>query len=308
NREPLPRAGIDVPALPAPGHDGITRATIAEVVERFADAPGNASEFWLPVTHDGARAWLEDFTAHRLPLFGRYEDAMAADEPFLFHSVRCPLLNIGLLEVDEVVQSALAARDRVPLASLEGFVRQLIGWREYMRGAYRAMPDLVDANHFALRRRLEPWWYSGRGIPDDLPVPVRTVLERVHQWGYAHHIERLMVLGNWFLLQGYHPHDVYDWFSALFVDAYEWVMVPNVQGMSQYADGGRVATKPYISGGAYLQKMGSWWASPAEARDSVFTSAYWDFLDAHEDQLAGNPRLALPLAQMRKRRSAAEPA
>jgi deoxyribodipyrimidine photolyase-related protein len=170
------------------------------------------------------------------------------------------------------------------------------------------MPALKHANHFALTRQLEPWWYTGRGIPDDLPVPVRTVLERVHRWGYAHHIERLMVLGNWFLLQGYDPHEVYEWFSALFVDAYDWVMVPNVQGMSQYADGGRVATKPYISGGAYLQKMGSWWPSPAAARNSELTGAYWRFLEEHEDQLAGNPRLALPLAQLRQRRAAGESA
>lgn len=301
NREPLPKGGIDVPPPPVPAHDEITRGVIAEVAERFPDAPGDPAEFWLPVTTDAARDWLEDFVAQRLERFGRYEDAMAADEPFLFHSLVSPLLNIGLLTVDEVV-AAVAAHPEAPLASREGFIRQVIGWREYMRGAYRAMPALMTANHFALMRTLEPWWYTGDGIPDDLPVPVRTVLERVLRWGYAHHIERLMVLGNWFLLQGYHPREVYDWFSALFVDAYEWVMVPNVQGMSQYADGGRVATKPYISGGAYLQKMGSWWGSAAEARDSAFTGAYWDFLDAHEEQLSGNPRLSLPLAQMRKRR------
>ncbi len=308
NREPLPRDGITVPALPAADHDEITREVISDVAEHFAEAPGDPAAFWLPVTPDAARAWLEDFAAHRLALFGRYEDAMTADEPFLFHSVLSPLLNIGLLRVDEVIDAALAAREAVPLAALEGFVRQVIGWREYMRGAYRAMPQLAEANHFALTRRLEPWWYTGRGIPDDLPVPVRTVLDRVHRWGYAHHIERLMVLGNWFLLQGYDPREVYDWFSAMFVDAYEWVMVPNVKGMSQYADGGRVATKPYISGGAYLQKMGSWWPSAAAARDSAFTTAYWKFLDEHEDQLAGNPRLAMPLAQMRKRRAPAESA
>lgn len=302
NREPLPRDGVAVPELKTPERDEITRTAIAEVAERFVDAPGDPSEFWLPVTPDAARQWRDDFVSHRLAHFGRYEDAMAAAEPFLFHSVLSPLLNIGLLTVEEVVKAALGARDRVPLASLEGFVRQVIGWREYMRGAYRAMPRLRGENHFALTRTLEPWWYTGSGLPDDLPVPVRTVLERVHRWGYAHHIERLMVLGNWFLLQGYDPRGVYEWFSALFVDAYEWVMVPNVQGMSQYADGGRVATKPYISGGAYLQKMGSWWGSAAEARESEFTGAYWRFLESHEDQLAGNPRLALPLAQMRKRR------
>lgn len=308
NREPLPKGGIDVPPPPVAETDEITRQVIAEVADRFPDAPGDPAGFWLPVTPEAAGAWLDDFVSRRLALFGRYEDAMAADEPFLFHSLLSPLLNIGLLTVDEVVDAALGAREDVPLAALEGFLRQVIGWREYMRGAYRAMPGLIDANHFGLNRRLEPWWYTGRGIPDDLPVPVRTVLERVHRWGYAHHIERLMVLGNWFLLQGYDPREVYEWFCALFVDAYEWVMVPNVQGMSQFADGGRVATKPYISGGAYLQKMGSWWATAADARDSAFTSAYWGFLEEHEDRLAGNPRLALPLAQMRKRRAAVDSA
>ncbi|TQK20329.1 deoxyribodipyrimidine photolyase-related protein [Microbacterium sp. SLBN-154] len=302
NRHPLPSGGVPIPALPEARHDGITREVMALVADRFADHPGDAADFWLPVTAPGAREWLASFVAERLELFGRYEDAMAADEPFLFHAVISPFLNVGLLRAEEVVRAAVAHRDAVPIASLEGFVRQVIGWREYMRGSYRAEPALIDANHFELTRPLEDWWYTGTGIPDDLPTPVRVVLERVHRWGYAHHIERLMVLGNWFLLQGYHPRAVFDWYSALFIDAYEWVMVPNVQGMSQYADGGGVATKPYVSGGAYLQKMGRWWGSDREARDSVFTSAYWAFLDRHEAKLAGNPRLNMPLAQMRRRR------
>ncbi len=301
NRRPLPRGGLAIPRLPIPEPDALTRAVMGEVAEAFPDHPGDACRFWLPVTPDGARAWLEDFVTHRLASFGPYEDAMAADEPFLFHSVLSPLLNIGLLRVDDVVEAALAARDDVPLTSLEGFLRQVIGWREYMRGAYRAAPGMREANYFGLTRQLEPWWYTGRDVPGDLPVPVRTVLERVHRWGYAHHIERLMVLGNWFLLQGYHPRAVFDWFSALFVDAYDWVMVPNVLGMSQYADGGGVATKPYISGGAYLQRMGSWWPSEQAARDSGWTAAYWEFLAAHEAKLADNPRLKLPLAQVRRR-------
>ncbi|ANG86332.1 cryptochrome/photolyase family protein [Microbacterium aurantiacum] len=300
NREPLPKGGIDIPPLPPLEHDDITREVISEIAERFPDHPGDPARFWLPVTPDEARGWLADFVARRLAQFGPYEDAMAADEPFLFHSILSPALNIGLLTVDEVIEAATDA-EGVPLNSLEGFVRQVIGWREYMRGAYRAWPHLRDANHFALRRELDSWWYDGVGIPEDLPVPVRTVLERVLATGYAHHIERLMVLGNWFLLQGYAPRAVFEWFSALFVDAYEWVMVPNVQGMSQYADGGGVATKPYISGGAYLQRMGSWWPTQKAARESTFTTAYWDFLEAHEERLRENHRMAVPLAQMRKR-------
>jgi deoxyribodipyrimidine photolyase-related protein len=306
NREPLPKSGLEVPAPPELVHDDITRQVITETAERFGDHPGDPADFWLPVTPAEARSWLAAFVEHRLPLFGRYEDAMAAEEPFLFHSLVSALLNIGLLRVDEVVAAAVGARERVPLPSLEGFVRQVIGWREYMRGAYRAWPALIDANYFGLTRSLEPWWYTGLDIPDEVPPPVRTVLERVHRWGYAHHIERLMVLGNWFLLEGYNPREVFDWYSALFVDAYEWVMVPNVQGMSQYADGGGVATKPYVSGGAYLQRMGSWWPNARDARESDYTRGYWRFLEQHEHLLDHNPRLALPLAQARKRRDERE--
>lgn len=303
NRKPLPKKGVEIPALPAPEHDEITAAVIAEVDERFPGHPGRAADFWLPVTPAASRHWLDVFVAERLHDFGRYEDAMKADEPFLFHAVISPMLNIGLLTVDEVI--AAVTRTDAPLASVEGFVRQVIGWREYMRGMYRAHPKLERVNALHLEKSVETYWYSGEGVPSDLPVPVRTVLERVHQWGYAHHIERLMVLGNWFLLQGYAPSEVNRWFLALFVDAYDWVMVPNVMGMSQYADGGFVATKPYVSGGAYLQKMGSWWPTAQDAKDSAFTEAYWAFLERHEDALAGNHRLSLPLAQMRKRREAA---
>ncbi len=279
NRHPLPRDKktkahtLDIPRLPIPEPDDITRSAI------------------------------DDFVARRLTDFGRFEDAMDAEEPFLFHSVLSPLINIGLLTAAEVVDRV--ERADAPLESREGFIRQVIGWREYMRGAFRAQPRLEDANFFHFTRTLEAWWYTADEIPDDIPEPVRTVLERVHEYGYAHHIERLMVLGNWFLLQGYDPREVYEWFSALFVDAYDWVMVPNVQGMSQFADGGRVATKPYIAGGAYLQRMGSWWPGAKAAQEDAFTEAYWQFLDTNEDQLADNPRLAIPLAQMRKRRDTA---
>jgi deoxyribodipyrimidine photolyase-related protein len=305
NRHPLPKRGLTIPALPTVERDEITERTIAEVSERFAGHPGDAADFWLPVTPEVAADWLATFVAERLHDFGRYEDAMASDEPFLFHSVLSPLLNIGLVTVQQVVDAALAAAvDDVPLASIEGFLRQVIGWREYMRGMYRAHPVLEETNFLGQERRLEGWWYTGEDVPDHLPEPVRTVLARVHRWGYAHHIERLMVLGNWFLLQGYEPGEVTRWFSALFVDAYEWVMVPNVRGMSQYADGGLVGTKPYISGGAYLQRMGSWWPSAQAAKESAFTDAYWRFLDENEERLADNSRLARPLAQMRARREA----
>lgn len=303
NREPLPKGGIEIPPLPEPRHDELTRATINEVRTRFASHPGDARDLWLPVTRRSALRWLQRFVDERLPSFGRYEDAMQRDEPVLFHSVLTPMLNVGLLHPQEVVDAVLERGGDVPLASLEGFLRQIVGWREHMRGMYRAHPELEHANALELDRELEDWWYTLEDVPLTLPEPVRVVLQRVHALAYAHHIERLMVLGSWMLLQGYAPRSVNRWFLSLFVDAYPWVMVPNVMGMSQFADGGLVGTKPYVSGGAYLQRMGRWWGSDRAARDSAFTDAYWAFLERHEDVLRGNHRLSRPLAQMRQRRA-----
>lgn len=303
NREPLPKGGIVVPALPEPRHDDLTRATIDEVRTRFADHPGDARDLWLPVTRRSALHWLQRFVDERLPDFGRSEDAMHRDEPVLFHSVLTPMLNVGLLHPQEVVDAALERSGDVPLASLEGFVRQIVGWREHMRGMYRGHPELEQANALELDRELEDWWYSLDDVPLTLPEPVRVVLQRVHALAYAHHVERLMVLGSWMLMQGHAPASVHRWFLSLFVDAYPWVMVPNVFGMSQFADGGIVGTKPYVSGGAYLQRMGRWWSSDRAAQESAITDAYWAFLERHEAALDGNHRLARPLAQMRQRRA-----
>lgn len=299
NRLPLPKGGINIPALPVLTHDDMTRAVIKEVATRFADYPGDASRFWLPVTHAEADAWLDDFIAQRFSQFGPYEDAMAEDEAFLFHSVLSPLINNGLLSVQQVIDAALAAFEKqtADLSTVEGFIRQIIGWREYMYGLYVTQPDMKQANFFGFDKQLEDWWFTGEGIPETLPLPVKKALQRAHRYGYNHHIERLMVLGNWFLLNEYDPASVYRWFSALYVDAYEWVMVPNVMGMSQYADGGKTATKPYISGSNYLQKMGRWWPSAEAARDSEFTTLYWRFLQRQHDKLKGNFRMSLVLKQ-----------
>ena len=304
NRQALPKTGITISALPELHHDEITQAVIAEIAIRFADHPGDAAQFWLPVTHAGADAWLDDFIAQRFAQFGPYEDAMAEDEAFLFHSVLSPLLNNGLLSVQQVIDAAVSAfeNDAVTLSTIEGFIRQLIGWREYMYGLYVTQPGMKQANYFGFDKQLEDWWFTGAGIPAELPLPVKTALQRAHRYGYNHHIERLMVLGNWFLLNEYDPASVYRWFSSLYVDAYEWVMVPNVMGMSQYADGGKTATKPYISGGNYLQKMGRWWPSAEAARDSEFTTLYWRFLQRQHDKLKNNFRMSLVLKQAQARK------
>ncbi len=297
NQKPLPKTGVTIPQLSPHPHDKNTQAVIELVDKMFPTNPGDGSKFWLPTDFKTSDAWLEDFTNTRLALFGVYEDASKNGEAFLFHSVLSPLINIGLLTPDVVIKRALAAYQNgsLPLNSVEGFVRQILGWREYMHGMYVQTPELMNANYFGFTKQLESWWYDKSFEQQQLPVPVKSVLRTVHLYGYNHHIERLMVLGNWFLLNEYDPKSVYKWFSSMYVDAYEWVMVPNVQGMSQYADGGILATKPYISGGNYLQKMGSWWPSLDEAKNSDYNKLYWAFLIKHREKLKNNFRMGIVL-------------
>ncbi|MFW5703890.1 MAG: cryptochrome/photolyase family protein [Patescibacteria group bacterium] len=311
NRKPLPKgsswdsttSGIEIPKIAIPEPTAQVHAVTARVDELVPENPGETSGFWLPVTRAAALSWLTTFIDERLPCFGTYEDAMAQGEPFLFHSVLSPLLNIGLLTPDEAVDAAIRAYTSgvAPLNAVEGFVRQILGWREYMRGVYWEKDDLMEANFFGFNRELEDWWYTTAYTHQKLPIPLHEVLHTVHTYGYCHHIERLMVLGNWFLINEYNPKSVFRWFQSMFVDAYEWVMVPNVQGMSQYADGGFVATKPYIAGGNYLEKMGHWWGSAKKAKESQYTRRYWQFLKNNQDKLANNHRMKMVLAMARKR-------
>ncbi|MBC7459671.1 cryptochrome/photolyase family protein [Candidatus Saccharibacteria bacterium] len=305
NRQALPKSGIAIPPLPSIKADDITKSVMQSIDALFPNNPGASNNFWLPVTHKSADEWLDNFMTYRFDQFGPYEDAMQNGEAFLFHSVLSPLINCGLLSVDQVINAALTTygQDDARLASVEGFIRQLIGWREYMYGIYLSQPDLKEANYFGLTKELEDWWYTDAALQQDLPPPVLGALKTVYTYGYNHHIERLMVLGNWFLLNNYSPKSVYRWFSSLYVDAYEWVMVPNVMGMSQYADGGKTATKPYISGGNYLQKMGRWWPTTKSAQQSEFTQLYWEFLDRHYELLQSNFRMALVLKQVAARRN-----
>ncbi len=249
---------------------------------RYPENPGELHPDRYPTTHAEARealAWFVDFA---LPLFGPYQDAMRRDESFLFHSALSPALNAGLLTPREVLDAVLAAAD-IPLATVEGFVRQLVGWREFMRLTYLKVGRHQRTRN-ALRhvRPLPPGFWSGTTGP----VAVDGVVKRVLRTGYAHHIERLMVLSNAMLLLEVDPDEVYRWFMSLFVDAYDWVMVPNVYGVGQFADGGMVSTKPYIAASSYLTKMGDW------AADPVLDALYWRFVHRHRDLLLGNARLA----------------
>lgn len=291
--------------------DHITRQVIAELAVACPNAIGSADHFDLAVTREQALAALDDFIAHRLPAFGPFEDAMSVEHELLFHSQLSPLLNIGLLDPLETAQAAVAAyqRGHAPLASVEGFVRQIIGWREYIYYRYwELMPDLLQANAWGAERPLPEWYWTGKTRMRCLSH----VIKRVLRSGYCHHIERLMVLCNFALLAGVRPQAVNDWFLECYVDAYEWVVTPNVIGMGLNADGGRTATKPYIASAAYIDKMsdyckGCFYDCKARVgpRACPFNTLYWNFLITHEERLRANPRLGPAVLGLR-RLSAAE--
>lgn len=299
NRKPLPKS-VAIPSITMPKPSKHRPEVLRLVNTYFKDNPGDNDINWLPVNHRQAIEWLDDFIKNRFSNFGNYEDAMQKDEVFLFHSALSPLLNIGLLHPSEVIQKALEAN--VPLASKEGFIRQIIGWREFMFGLYNFYPSSwKQSNYFNNSKTItKEWWTLDADKFDELPL--KAVISRLKKYGYSHHIERLMVLGNYMLLSEYNPREVLDWFMSMYVDAYDWVMVPNVIGMSQYADGGidkkGFATKPYISGANYLQKMGKWWATK-ELESSKWTELYWKFLSKHKQKLSTNYRL-LPLLNNKK--------
>lgn len=247
--------------------------------------PNDAS--FYPTTFDEAERWLQDFFIYRFALFGRYEDAMIGSQHVLFHSVLSPLLNIGLLTPQHVIDCTLdaAVAYAIPINSLEGFIRQIIGWREYIRLLYERE---------GRKQRTRNYWKFNRPVPDSFRqgttgiTPVDTVIKKVVQSGYSHHIERLMVMGNFMMLCEFHPDEVYRWFMELYADAYDWVMVPNTYGMTQFSDGGLMMTKPYISGSNYLLKMGDWKRGSWEG---VWDALFWRFMQVHRSFFEQNPRL-----------------
>ena len=286
NRKKLPRnvTPPDMPWLEPTGH---VPEVIALVAANFPDHPGNAAEFQWPTTRVEARAWLDDFVAHRLELFGPYEDAMTTRSSTVFHSVLSPCMNLGLLTPGEIIECVVAAADSVPLQSLEGFVRQVIGWREFIRGVYRVHGEQQEQGNFwEHERELTIAWYEGTtGI-----LPLDDAILTAQRYGWTHHIPRLMVLGNLMTLCEIQPQSAHRWFMEMFVDSSEWVMGPNVYGMGLFSDGGIFATKPYICGSNYLIKMSDYGKGPW---CDVVDGLYWRFIDRHREFFAGNPRLAL---------------
>jgi deoxyribodipyrimidine photolyase-related protein len=294
NRRPLPK-GLQPPAVLGFAPDAETREVMGEV-EAAGHGVGSAKGFDLAVTRQQARAALDDFVAHRLADFGPYEDAMSRQHATLFHSVLSPYLNIGLLEPMDLIAAAETAyhAGEVPINSAEGFIRQVLGWREYVYGQYwRLMPGLSQANAWGARRPLPQFFWSG-----DTPMNcLGHAIGRALDSGYTHHIERLMVICNFCLLAGIEPQAVNDWFLTAYVDAYEWVVVPNVLGMGLNADGGQIATKPYIASANYVNRMSDYCRDcrfehkQRSGRDACpFNLLYWNFLLSHEATLRANPR------------------
>jgi deoxyribodipyrimidine photolyase-related protein len=312
NREAFgPQGPGAVPPRTTFAPDEITRDVIALVETRFAQHPGTLASFAWPVTRAQALQALQMFVDQRLPLFGRYEDAMWPGEPWLYHSQLSAALNLKLLTAREVVQAAEAAyrAGKAPLESAEGFIRQILGWREYVRGIYwTQMPGYAELNALEASQDLPAWYWTG----DTDMACLREALTQTLAHGYAHHIQRLMVTGLFTLLLGVRPQQVHAWYLSVYVDAVEWVELPNTLGMSQYGDGGLMASKPYVATGKYIQRMGGGCAGcrydPAERtgeRACPYTTLYWDFLMRHEKRLAKNARMALQVKNV-ARLSAAE--
>jgi len=286
--------------MPAPlrfAPDAITREVLDLVAVRFPDHFGDLEPFWFATTRAEAEAAFAHFLRHALPQFGTYQDAMLTSEKFLYHAVVSPYLNVGLLDPLDMCRAVEAEwqAGRVPLNSAEGFIRQIIGWREYVRAIYWwKMPDYAQSNALEAHRPLPSFYWSAN---TDMAC-VRACVTQTREEAYAHHIQRLMVTGNFALLAGVDPHALHEWYLAVYADAYEWVELPNTIGMSQFADGGLLASKPYVASGAYIDRMSDYCGScrysvkAKEGPDACpFNLLFWDFVARHKDRLARNPRM-----------------
>lgn len=246
-------------------------------------------DFIYPTTFEESRAWLKQFLQSRFAEFGDFEDALVGKEHILHHSILTPMMNVGLLTPKEILDETIlfANENAIPLNSLEGFVRQILGWREFIRGVYETKgTEERTTNYWKFKRKIpKSFWNGTTGI-----APVDDTIKKVLANSYCHHIERLMVLGNFMLLCEFDPDEVYRWFMELFIDSYDWVMVPNVYGMSQFADGGLMATKPYISGSNYLMKMSDYKKGEWQL---IWDGLFWRFMHTHRDFFLKNPRLSM---------------
>jgi len=297
NRKP---ASVDL-FMPRPKEaapDAVTRNVLALVEGRFDNHFGDLAPFWFAVTRKDAEAAFDDFVEAALPLFGDYQDAMLIGQPFLYHSVVSLYLNCGLLDPMRVCRAVEAAwrAGKAPLNAAEGFIRQIIGWREFVRGIYwLKMPGYGRSNFFGHHRPLPDfYWTAETGMEC-----VKAAVTQTREQAYAHHIQRLMITGNFALLAGVDPHELHEWYLSVYVDAYEWVELPNTVGMSQFADGGLLASKPYAASGAYIDRMSNYCGAcgyDVKRRTGPnacpFNALYWDFLARSREKIRANPRMA----------------
>ncbi|GAB4360508.1 MAG: cryptochrome/photolyase family protein [Bryobacter sp.] len=299
NRGAFPKSGPGT--LPAPRRfppDALTQEVLALVEQTFPQHPGKLQHFDWPVTAAQAHQALEDFVAHRLGSFGTFQDAMWTGEPWLYHSRISTCLNLKLLDPREACMAAEDAyrRGQAPLAAVEGFIRQILGWREYVRGIYWLyMPEYLERNALAANQPLPKFYWTGETDMECLRQAIGQTLE----YGYAHHIQRLMVTGLFALLLGVEPKQVHEWYLAVYVDAVEWVELPNTLGMSQFADGGVMASKPYAATGKYIDRMSNYCRNCVHSpEDCAFTALYWDFLLRNEEKLKQVGRMDMQLRNL----------
>jgi len=305
NRKP-PKSEMEFPEALKFEPDNITRSVMKLVDDAFETRMGKTDEFFYAVTRDAALESLDYFTQNQLSRFGDYQDAMVTDQPFMFHSLISPYINAGLLSPLEVCESVETAyRDgKAPINAVEGYIRQIIGWREYVRGIYwLEMPGYEMQNYLEADRKLPDFYWTGETDMHCLSQTISQTLE----YAYAHHIQRLMITGNFAMLIGVDPYDVHEWYLSVYLDAFEWVELPNTLGMSQYGDGGLLGSKPYASSGSYINRMSNYCKDCAyNVKDRVgekacpFNALYWHFLDRNKEKLQGNNRLAMPYRNLEK--------
>jgi len=295
NRKKIPN-NLDVPMIEEFKDDSLVSEVKKMVDKFFPNHPGDVNNFWLGTSRKDALKAVDAFINKKITNFGDYEDAVRKNDPFLFHSILSPYLNIGLITPKEIIEKILNANSqkKIPLNSLEGFIRQVIGWREFMRGIYQNYSnDLEKTNFFKHKRKLTDDWYNGTTGID----PIDDAIKDVIKYGYTHHIIRLMHLSNVMNLSQLHPNEIYKWFMEMFVDSSDWVMSPNVYGMGTFSDGGIFSTKPYICGSNYIIKMSNYkkghWSD-------ILDGFYWNFIDTNFEVLSKNPRMGMVMMSYRK--------
>ena len=284
NRKKLPK-DIQIPAMPVANETNHTKNLKKDIKQIFKSHPGDVDNFWLPTTHKDSIKWLDYFIAKKFNLFGDYEDAVDTDNNFLFHSALSPMINLGLITPELIIERIKKVENKIKINSYEGYIRQIIGWREFIRGIYQNYDKILEENNFFKHKNsLTQKWYDGTTGLD----PLDHSIQNAKKFGYTHHIERLMVLCNIMNLCEIKPIEVYNWFMEMFVDSSDWVMSPNVYGMGLFSDGGIFSTKPYICGSSYFMKMmnfkkGNW--------NDIMDGLYWRFINKNRNFFQSNPRL-----------------